>query len=148
MDAYLVVGNSNTRRASVVRSLSGCFNRSLRDILLKDADRPIRIYARVGALQETRTSPEAFIAEVARLRCEAALCCLSASAYSTGADEYPDARAYVARLEEQGWRIRAIAVLGQNAGGLKAGNLRQFPQAGTNPINVSASEVRALFGWR
>ena len=50
--------------------------------------------------------------------------------------------------KEQGWRIRAIAVLGQNAGGLKAGNLRQLPQAGTNPINITASEVRALFNWR
>ncbi len=148
MDAYLVVGNANTRRTSVIRSLSGCFNRSLRDILLRDADKPIRIYARVGALQETRTTPEAFIAEVGRLRCEAVLCCLSASAYSTGGDDYPDARSYVARLKEQGWRIRAIAVLGQNAGGLKAGNLRQLPQAGTNPINITASEVRALFNWR
>lgn len=147
MDAYLVVGNSNTRRASVVRSLSGCFNRSVRDILPRDATRPLRVYARVGALQETKTAPEAFLSEVARQRCEAVLLCLSASAYTAGSTSFPDARAYVARFEQEGWRVRAIAVLGQNAGGLKAVTLRQFPQAGTNPINVTASEVRALFGW-
>jgi len=34
MDVYAIVGNPHTRKASVVRSLTGCFNRSLRDIEL------------------------------------------------------------------------------------------------------------------
>lgn len=148
MDAYLVIGNSNTRRASIIRSLSGCFNRSIRDILPKDTTRPLKVYARAGALQETRTTPDDFILEVGNARCDALLCCLSASAYASGAGEFPDARTYIAAFKAQGWRIRAIAVLGQNAGGLKAGNLRQFPLASTDPINVTADAVRALFNWR
>ena len=148
MDLYLVVGNSNTRRASVVRSLSGCFNRSLRDILPLGESKPLRVYARVGALQETRTTAQDFIAEAAKMRCEAVLCCLSASAYASGPGEFPDAQAYLLAFEAAGWRVRGVAVLGQNSGGIKSPHLRQFPQATTAPINVTALEVRALFGWR
>jgi hypothetical protein len=46
-----------------------------------------------------------------------------------------------------GWKVEAIAVLGQNAGGVKHARQRQFPQASTDPINVTAQQVRALFGW-
>jgi hypothetical protein len=38
-------------------------------------------------------------------------------------------------------------VLGQNGGGVRAANLRQYPQAPTAPINVTARDVRAQFGW-
>ena len=57
MDAYIVIGNANTRKASVLRSLTGCFNRSVREILPLDAAAPLRLYARVGSLQDTRTTP-------------------------------------------------------------------------------------------
>ena len=50
MDAYLIIGNPNTRKASLVRSLTGCFNRSVRDILIQGAKTPVRFYARVGTL--------------------------------------------------------------------------------------------------
>ena len=53
----------------------------------------------------------------------------------------------LAALKAAGWRIKGIAVLGQNSGGVRATNLRQYPQAPTAPINVTAREVRAQFGW-
>ena len=142
MDAYLIIGNSNTRKASLVRSLTGCFNRSVRDILIQGSKTPLRFYARIGALQDTRTSVEDFVAEVGRARCQAVLFCLSPSS-----TDRPDAQAYVAGLKAVGWRIKAVAVLGQNSGGVRAANLRQYPQAPTAPINVTAREVRAQFSW-
>ncbi len=142
MDAYLIIGNPNTRKASLVRSLTGCFNRSVRDILLQGSKAPLRFYARVGALQDTRTTVEDFVAEVGRARCQAVLFCLSPSS-----TDRPDAQAYVAGIKAVGWRIKAVAVLGQNGGGVRASNLRQYPQAPTAPINVTAREVRAQFGW-
>lgn len=148
MDAYLVIGNPNTRRASVIRCLSGCFNRSVRDILTEDASRPLKLYARVGALQETRTSAEDFIAEAGRTRCDAVLACLSASALRGGGGDFPDAQAYLQAFRDAGWRIRAIAVLGQNTGGLRGPHVRQFASAGTQPLNLTAAEVRSLFRWR
>ena len=147
MDAYIIIGNPNTRKASLVRSLTGCFNRNVRDILLEGAKAPVRVYARVGALQETRTRPDDFLAEVAGKRCQAVLCCLAPSAHAHEPMLYPDALTYLNLLKAAGWRIRSIAVLGQNAGGVRSPHLRQFIQAGLAPINVTAQAVRAHFGW-
>jgi hypothetical protein len=147
MDVYLIIGNPNTRKASLVRSLTGCFNRSVRDILIQGAKTPKRFYARVGTLQDTRTTVEDFIAEVARARCQAVICCLSPSVARDGAADRPDAQAYVAGFRAVGWQIKAVAVLGQNGGGVRASNLRQYPLAPTAPVNVTARDIRAQFGW-
>jgi hypothetical protein len=147
MDLYLVIGNPNTRKASLVRSLTGCFNRSVRDILIQGTKAPVRFYARIGTLQETRTSFEDFVAEVERTRCRAVICCLLPTVADNRAMNRPDAQAYVAGFKAVGWHIKAVAVLGQDGGGVRASNLRQYPQAPTAPINVTAREVRAQFGW-
>lgn len=147
MDAYILIGNANTRKTSIVRSLSGCFNRSVREIQLRSSPRPVRFYARAGALQNTRTTVDEFAEEVARSRCEAVLFCLAPNANKTDLLEYPDAQTYVAALRERGWHIKAVAVLGQNGGGVQAPNLRQHTQAPTAPVNVTARDVRAQFGW-
>ena len=147
MDAYLIIGNSNTRKTSLVRSLTGCFNRSVRDILLEGAKAPVRFYARVGTLQDTKSTVEDLAAEVARARCQAVICCLSPTTHQNSSADGPDAQAFVEGFKALGWRIKAVAVLGQNGGGVRASNLRQYPQAPTAPINVTAREVRAQFGW-
>ncbi|AOW12477.1 hypothetical protein LPB72_15530 [Hydrogenophaga crassostreae] len=147
MDAYILIGNANTRKTSLLRSLTGCFNRSVRDIQLQTGKKPVRFYARVGALQASRISLESFLAEVARARCEAVLFCLSPGANKTDLEEFPDAATYVAGLRELGWRIKGVAVLGQDGGGVRAPNLRQYTGAPTAPVNVTARDVRAQFGW-
>lgn len=148
MDAYILIGNPNTRKASLVRSLTGCFNRSVRDILPKDSTTAMRLYARVGCLQDTRTTPEDFMAEASKTRSSAVLCCLLPNAYPDAPALYPDAPAYLAAFKAAGWRVRAIAVLGQNGGGIRAMSLRQFPLAPTAPINVTAHAIRTHFGWQ
>ena len=147
MDLYLVCGNPNTRRASVVRALTGCFNRSMRDIELVGGAAPLRLYARVGSLQETRTGPADFADEVGATRCNAVLCCVAPGANLGQPDRYPAAPDYLDHFKGQGWRVRGIAVLGQNGGGLRSPLLRQFPQSGTAPINTTAAAVRRHFGW-
>jgi hypothetical protein len=147
MDVYLVIGNTNTRKATLVRSLTGCFNRSVRDIALRDSGQVVRVYARVGALQETKTTPDDLVAEVQRARCQAVLCCLSPGPHATYPALYPDAPTYIGRFQSAGWRIHAMAVLGQNAGGVKSPNLRQFPLAPTAPVNVTSRALLDHFGW-
>jgi hypothetical protein len=148
MDAYVLIGNAHTRKASVLRSLTGCFNRSVREILPLDASAPLRLYARVGSLQDTRTTPADFVDEAARTRCSAVLCCLSPNAHPGEPGRYPDARAYLDHFKAAGWQLRSIAVLGQNHGGVRSPVLRQFHLAPTAPINVTAREVRAHFHWQ
>ena len=148
MDVYLLVGNPRTRKSSLIRSLSGCFNRNVRDIQTLSGRTPIRLYARAGSAQDSRKTPEDLMAEAKDTRCTAMLCGLQSSADLGKPELYPDALSYVERFKAAGWTVRAIAVLGQNAGGLRGANLRQFPMAPTLPINVTASEVRAFFGWQ
>jgi len=148
MDVYAIVGNTHTRKASVVRSLTGCFNRSLRDIETVSGGPALKVYARAGALQDARTPPAVFVAEASARRCEAVLVCLSPSASLLHPAELPAARAYLALFRDAGWIVKSIAVLGQNAGGLRSPVLRQFPYAPTVPINVTAHAVRTHFGWR
>ncbi len=147
MDTYILIGNANTRKSSVLRSLTGCFNRSVRDIQLQDNRRAVRFYARAGTLQVTRTTPENFIQEVARARCEAVLLCLAPSAHHTDSTDFPDAQSYVSAFRAIGWRIKGVAVLGQDGGGVRAPNLRQHVLAPTQPVNLTARDVRAQFGW-
>lgn len=146
MDAYILIGNANTRKTSVTRSLTGCFNRSVREIQLQSG-KPVRFYARVGALQNTRTTLDEFTQEVQRSRCDAVLFSLLPNAVHTDLMDYPDAQAYVAGLRERGWRIKGVAVLGQDGGGVRAPNLRQYVQAPAAPVNLTARDVRAQFGW-
>jgi hypothetical protein len=147
MDAYIVIGNPNTRKASLVRSLTGCFNRSVRDIQPLGGKPVLRLYARVGALQDGSCGPDDFVAEAERARCNAVLCCLAPGANPDHAERYPDAQAYLEAFKQTGWRIRAIAVLGQNGGGVRSPNLLTFPQAPVAPINHTARAVRTHFGW-
>ena len=119
----------------------------MRDILPEQGSSAIRVYARVGALQETKTRPEDFLHEVARVRCAAVLRCLWPSAHPNDPTKYPDAQEYLRQFKAGGWRIRSLALLGQNAGGIRSPDLRQFAQATVSPINVTASAVCAHFGW-
>ena len=118
----------------------------MRDIQLQSG-RPVRFYARVGALQNTRTTLDEFVQEVNRSRCDAVIFSLLPTAVQTDLMDYPAAQTYVAGLRERGWRFKAVAVLGQDGGGVRAPNLRQYIQAGTAPVNVTARDVRAQFGW-
>jgi capsid protein len=69
------------------------------------------------------------------------------TAVHTDLMDYPDAQTYVAGLRERGWRVKGVAVLGQDGGGVRAPNLRQYIQAPTAPVNLTARDVRAQFGW-
>ncbi len=143
---YIVIGNPNTRKASLVRCLTGCFNRSVRDILPLGGKQVLRLYARVGALQDGKAAPPTSSPKSAHaLRRGAVL--LAPVANPDHAERLPDAQAYLAAFAAAGWRIHAIAVLGQNGGGVRSPNLLQFPQAPVAPINHTARAVRAHFGW-
>ncbi len=147
MDAYLLIGNPGTRKSTVIRCLSGCFNRSVRDIQMQDSKRPVRCYVRAGTLQNSRTTADEFVQEVARARCDAVLFSLLPTALKGEAIEFPDAQTYVAELRQRGWRICGVAVFGQDGGGVRAPNLRQYVQAPAAPSNLTARDVRAQFGW-
>lgn len=147
MDAYLIVGDANTRKSSVLRSLTGCFNRSNREILLVNQQQ-IDVYARVSSLQESKTTPADFIAEATATGQSTVVFCLWPGPNPDDPVSYPDAAAYVFAFQAAGWQFQASAVLGSTPFRPATPRVQVFPNTPAQPINVGAQAVRTHFGWR
>jgi hypothetical protein len=147
LTAYLLIGDSNTRKSSLLRALTGCFNRSLRDIELRNG-KVLRLYARAAALQESRTNATDFIAEVARSRCSAVAFALLPEANPTDPLNLPDAHAYLRVFASAGWQFERTALLGAHPIKPALAGTARFPSVMSQPINHSAQSVREHFGWK
>lgn len=147
MEAYVLIGNPHTRKSTLLRCLTGCFNRSVRDIALQRGGQT-RLYARVAALQESRTEVADFMAEVARSRCQQVAFALWPDAQPHDPQRWPGASAYLQALREAGWAVPKLVVLGAHpwqAGG--GADLLRLPEVLTQPVNLSAQRIRQHFGW-
>lgn len=144
MDAYVIIGGPNTRKSSVTRSLTGCFNRNVRNILLLNGTQ-IQIYARVSSLQESETTANDFIAEVNQQQCQSVIFCLWTTPNPSNPTAYPDATAYLSSFNAAGWNIIRVAVFGNAPTSYP--NQALFPNSQTDPINLTAQAVRLHFGW-
>lgn len=147
MEAYVIIGDANTRKSSVLRSLTGCFNRSNRDIAIATGS-ILQIYARVSSLQESETTPSDFIAEVSGTGQKSVVFCLWQLPNPKDPLLYPDANSYIAALSAVGWKFHAAAVLGSASLACSVPNTAHFRNVLAQPINVSAQLVRAHFGWQ
>ncbi len=144
MDAYVIIGGANTRKSSVTRSLTGCFNRNIRNILLRNGT-VIKIYARVSSLQESQTTAHDFILEVSQTQCQSVIFCLWPSFNPSNPSAFPDATKYLHEFNMAGWNIIKVAVLGNTPAIYN--NQCRLPNSQTDPINKTAQDVRVHFGW-
>lgn len=147
VEAHVLIGNPNTRKATLLRCLSGCFNRSVRDLETQSGQR-IRVYARVSALQESRTTPSAFMEEVARSRCSQVLFSLWPDAHPHDGEAWPDANAYLDHFRRAGWAIRHAALLGAAPLKPHAQQVLTLPSVLSQPVNATAAQLRQHFGWK
>lgn len=146
MDAYLIVGEPNARKSSVLRALTGCANRSVRDIRLASG-LDVEMYARVSSLQESKTTPAQFINEASTKGPQTVVFCLWPFANPLPAAKCPDADGYIAAFQRAGWNLIACAVLGHTTYRPTMQRVRHFPAATGDPINVTAAAVRSHFRW-
>lgn len=147
MDAYVIIGDANTRKSSVLRSLTGCFNRSNRDIQLLGGS-ILRIYARVSSLQESETEPKDFIKEALATGQSSVVFCLWPHANPKDPVLYPAAHSYIAEFTRTGWTFQASAVLGSSTVMPATPRPAHFPRVPSQPINAAAQAVRSHFGWQ
>ena len=145
MEAYVIIGGPNTRKSSVTRSLTGCFNRNKRNILLQNGNK-IQIYARVSSLQESETTAQDFIAEVNQTQCQHVVFCLWPTSNPSNPTAYPNASAYLSAFNALDWNITKVAVLGNTPAIYQ--NQAPFPNSQTDPINQTAQAVRVHFAWQ
>ena len=146
MKAYVIIGEAQTRKSTMVRCLTGCASRGVRHILTRDGDE-IALYARVLALQESGTSAQDFIAEARASGCKHSLFCLWPGQKQTRGESYPSADTYIRELRQAGWQIHRVAVLGQPAISLPWRQMAQFADVNAVPVNLTASRVRDYFDW-
>lgn len=150
LTAYVLIGSPRTRKSTLLRCLTGCYSRNLRDIELASGA-AVRLYARVSALQDTRTTPEDFLAEVARQRCTHVAFILAPHAHPLDPQRLPGAQDYLDTLERAGWRIDKVAVLGADPIKPRLASraaVARFPTVLTQPVNSTAAQLRQHFGWR
>ncbi|NDY91340.1 hypothetical protein [Ideonella livida] len=150
MQAHVLIGNPHTRKSSLLRCLTGCFNRNVRDIALAQGG-AVRVYARVAALQESRTEVADFMTEVVRSRCEHTVFALWPEAHPGDPERWPGATAYLQHLADAGWRLQRVAVLGAHPWtppkALAGRELLRLPEVLSQPVNLSAQRIRQHFGW-
>lgn len=146
MNAYLLIGEPGTRKSSLLRSLTGCFNRSDRDIQLLDG-RTIRIYARVSTLQESKTTPREFLVEVEKRNCLNVIFSLLPDPNPLFPIPFPDAQTYIETFLDAGWNFISTAVVGIHPISPALENVAHFPRAASLPINIVAKNIRTHFGW-
>ncbi|KAB2890203.1 MAG: hypothetical protein F9K32_09510 [Desulfobulbaceae bacterium] len=146
MNAYLLIGEPGTRKSSLLRSLTGCFNRNERDIQLLDG-RTIRIYARVSTLQESKTTPKDFLVEVQKRNCPNVIFSLLPDPNPLFPIPFPDAQTYIDTFLAAGWDFVSTAVVGIHPISPAIPNVAHFPRAASLPINIVARNIRAHFDW-
>ena len=147
MDAYVIIGAPATRKSTLIRCLTGCYNRNIRDISLSGGKK-IQIYAVTNSLQATHVTAEEFMKESARTHCQAVIFGLWPKAHPANPIKYPDALTYLNDLMIDGWNVKKVVVLNdldrQTYGQFDTIQLKSITK---DPINLSAKIVREFFRW-
>lgn len=144
---YAILGDSNTRKSSTIRALTGTWKKKL--TLVATGAGSINVYVLVSSLQEAGIDPQHFIATMNAGTYQNILVPLWVSNRGTlpAGTEY--LRQFAATL---GWTIQQVVVLGTAHtlhplhAGTPAPNL--IPQATTMATNEIASHIRGWWNWR
>lgn len=147
MDIYVLVGNEATRKSTLIRCLTGCYNRNIRDIMFENGS-SIRLYAVTNTLQAMHLTSEDFMKEAERTHCQAVLLEIWPKAHPANPIKYPDALTYLNDFLIDGWRIKKVVALGDiNADVYQQFDVCHLPHVTKESINKSAQKIRQFFQW-
>lgn len=145
MDLYILVGDSNVRKTSTVRALTGAqFAKSLenRRNWLVDFDGVTHwTFVLTGALQESKISIEVAIDEIEKAKVKKAIFPLR----DIGIGLYPEANKYVLSFLSKRWKVH-IAAMQPHIGVQRFTSWKDVHGAASWPTNYTASELRAAWG--
>jgi hypothetical protein len=152
MDAYVLIGEDETGKSSITRSLTGVARGSAANKMsrvIATLTVKIRVYVHLTSLQEDKINPERFAEMVSKQKdCQAVLFSLRLS----GARGCPDADTYLQHFIGEGWNIVRVACLdvpvSRITTSLPSGTIRAFPAiTDTTTVNEVAAQVRSHFEW-
>ncbi len=152
------MGNANTRKSSLVRSLIGTDNSATEVEVLLDSGLQIHIRGLVGAAQEKGILPGAWVEKLESTThwhggfpsVRNIIATLRYDAETVGGMIYPPGEDYVAALIDAGWDVRAIISLGEHSrtwvrhSGLPCISI---PESRSLPSSAIAVTVRRALGW-
>jgi GTPase SAR1 family protein len=164
MDIYVIVGDSNSGKSSIIRSLTGCSHSGSRHFQLNnDAHRGVNdVYVMLSALQESGKKhnaprkPDEFVDYInalgAKENFDKIIFPLRLRKTRIKKVDYPDADVYFRHFMDQaGWRIIAVATLSHDAPNysFNSTTISVFhePLSPTIPVNTAAAHIRSGFGW-
>lgn len=140
-DIYVIMGDSNSRKSSTIRALTGVARKRSYDISTTNGI--IETYISISSLQESKTSPKAFLKEVNSMGCKNVL----VSLWIRNGKSLPKGRKYLDKFTKSGWNIKPIAVLGSTLPNLPQRYSVKSIKSKKRPSNEIASEVRKMWNW-
>ncbi|HCH5095915.1 hypothetical protein NDJ85_22635 [Vibrio parahaemolyticus] len=151
---HIVIGDSDTRKSSLIRALTGAGQgQSRKDLEVEKANGTIStIHVMQSALQENYKPqlPQQYINFVNQHSTDEFLFSLRVTNVVANGVTYPDAIDYIHQFKQAGFSIASVALLGHSANKLnlsQCGNVVQQPQSHGTPTNKTASQVRQTWGW-
>ncbi|UAA38814.1 hypothetical protein KIH87_00070 [Paraneptunicella aestuarii] len=157
---HIVIGDSNARKSSTIRCLTGAgqgFSRKILEIELMN-NSVILVYVKQSALQENYRlkTPEEFIDFIKSEKPEHFLFALRAKGTTHKGKQYPDCTVYIEEFIKAGIEIESIALLGSTAIGRRSDIVKIVPStcaiveeanSAAQPANKTAAKVRKTWGW-
>jgi hypothetical protein len=157
-NVYAILGDSNTRKSSTVRALTGApMQHNPWSVATTPPTGNIEVYVQIKALQEDNINEEQFVGKIAEVDqyhnklglrpVHNILIPLRISAVNG----FHDGTVYLQYFAQAGWNIHQIVVLGTTTllsplpAGAPAPN--QIPYSTTMPANQIASYIRGWWGW-
>ncbi len=151
---WLLVGNTETRKSSIVRCLLGVDNPATEVEVQSITGMVLHMRAFISAVQEKKAvSPEELLRDLNDSHWKGQFKSMRNALVPLRYDPdsgQPAAECYVQALLNDGWTIKGIASLGEKARDwLKNSGLPyiEVPNSTSVPSNVVAAQVRAAFGW-
>jgi hypothetical protein len=150
VDAYIVMGNPNTRKSSLIRALTGADRGREWDISTNRG--VITAHVEVSALQESETQPHEFVDKLITTDIQNVLVPLwIREKRKRSGPDYPNGQAYIQHFVDVGWSINTVVVLGIDAlpYNIPVNNVdvNFIGDPRDIPSHEIASHVRELWGW-
>lgn len=144
-NVYILIGDSNTKKSSTVRALTGAYKKGKWQIETRNgmAD----FYIQISALQESQISPKEFIRTIRSSGRRNLLLTLRIQRFRS----QPDALGYMKQFKDAGWRIRDIIVLGAKRTELPFSlpfNCDCIVKSRKMTANSIANDIRHRWKWK
>ena len=141
VSVWAIIGDGDTRKSSTSRALTGAWRETMRwDMQFSNGRYPTYVHPR--ALQESKVSPELFVAKVRSADVNTVIIALR---YNRACGQPPAAR-YLDYFRTCGWQICGHAILGSHPQIPLSGVPVSVPDAPNIPSNEIARQLRAAWG--